>query len=205
MFWWCVVVVCLLCLLSNHAHLLLWWVVGSCCRIYGIFLWPDCCKYQASAVKLKCPFLAWCAVSTCKVWVACWRGWKWAQAGLDFGPMNEESPWRDGFICLLLRAATTIGSGKNSEDAEKKWALLTSHDPHERERAQKSERGQKCDQRAQIVVGNTKGCTKFYMFGCKILGLYLNIYHFLKGSSYAPVMSVIPCIKWGSGLNALRG
>lgn len=34
--------------------------------------------------------------------------------------MSEESPWRDVFICLLLRAAITTGSGKSSEDADKK-------------------------------------------------------------------------------------
>lgn len=64
--------------------------------------------------------------------------------------------------------------------------LLTSHDLHEREGAQKSERGQKCDPRAQIDVYSIKDCTKFYAFDCKILGLYLNIYYFLKGSSYCP-------------------
>lgn len=150
-----------------------------------MLLWPDCCTYQTSAAKLKFP--SWPGVlltpARCE-WPAGGR-WKWAQPGLDFGPVNGESPLRNGFICLP-RATTTIGSGKNSEDADKRWVLLAFHDPYEREGAQKSARGQKCDQRAQIAVYSTKGCTKFYMFDCKILGLYLSIYYFLKGSSYCP-------------------
>lgn len=131
--------------------------------------------------------------------------WKGAQAGLDFGLLNEESPSRNGFIYLLPRATTTTGSGKNSEDADKGWVLLTSHYPREREGAWRSERGQKHNQRGQIAVDRAKGCTKLYIFGCKILELYLNIYSFLKGSSYSPVRSIISYIKWGSGLNALCG
>lgn len=121
---------------------------------------------------------------------------------------------------VLEKCGKLIGRGNDRKDVEEGQILWTSHDPHKGERLEAwtvQWGGNSWEYRGlQVHVIDLpsqnranpcewdQGLHHIWQIWLQILGLYFNIYSFLK-SSYSPIVSAIACIRWRSILNSLSG